>query len=152
MLNADHTLKRMFINSALLGGAPTSEYRLTRLVLQRGVAAIYAVGFLVAINQFVPLLGAHGLTPVPYFVQNTKFINSPSLFYAHYSDSFAKIVAWLGFAFAIMAVSGLSERFGTPVSMVIWACMWIAYLSIVNVGQVWYGFGWESLLCECGFL
>ena len=36
--------------------------------------------------------------------------------------------------------------------MAIWAWMWVAYLSIVNVGQTWYGFGWESLLLECGFL
>jgi hypothetical protein len=30
--------------------------------------------------------------------------------------------------------------------------MWLTYLSIVNVGQTWYSFGWESLLLECGFL
>jgi Lipase maturation factor len=30
--------------------------------------------------------------------------------------------------------------------------LWALYLSIVNVGQVWYGYGWESLLCEAGLL
>jgi Lipase maturation factor len=30
--------------------------------------------------------------------------------------------------------------------------MWALYLSIVNVGQTFYGFGWETLLCEAGFL
>ena len=25
------------------------------------------------------------------------------------------------------------------------------YLSIVNVGQTFYAFGWESMLCEAGF-
>jgi hypothetical protein len=30
--------------------------------------------------------------------------------------------------------------------------MWALYLSIVNVGQVFYGFGWETLLLEAGFL
>ncbi|MBV8927947.1 MAG: lipase maturation factor family protein, partial [Mycobacteriaceae bacterium] len=29
---------------------------------------------------------------------------------------------------------------------------WLLYLSIVNVGQTWYSFGWESLLLETGFL
>ncbi|GAA3154527.1 hypothetical protein GCM10017687_85590 [Streptomyces echinatus] len=29
---------------------------------------------------------------------------------------------------------------------------WALYLSIVNVGQTWYAFGWESLLLETGFL
>lgn len=33
-----------------------------------------------------------------------------------------------------------------------WAVLWALYLSIVNVGQTWYGFGWESLLLETGFL
>jgi hypothetical protein len=30
--------------------------------------------------------------------------------------------------------------------------MWVLYQSIVNVGQVFYGFGWETLLLEAGFL
>jgi hypothetical protein len=30
--------------------------------------------------------------------------------------------------------------------------LWALYLSIVNVGQRWYSFGWESLLLEVGFL
>jgi hypothetical protein len=30
--------------------------------------------------------------------------------------------------------------------------MWGLYLSVVNVGQTFYGFGWETLLLEAGFL
>ncbi len=33
-----------------------------------------------------------------------------------------------------------------------WLVLWVLYLSIVNVGQRWYGFGWESLLLEAGFV
>ncbi len=29
--------------------------------------------------------------------------------------------------------------------------MWALYLSFVNVGQTFYAFGWESMLCEAGF-
>ena len=36
--------------------------------------------------------------------------------------------------------------------MALWLVPWVLYLSIVNVGQTWYGFGWESLLLEVGFL
>ena len=36
--------------------------------------------------------------------------------------------------------------------MLAWAVLWALYLSIVNAGQTWYGFGWESLLLEAGFL
>ena len=36
--------------------------------------------------------------------------------------------------------------------MLVWLALWVLYLSVVNVGQRWYGFGWESLLLEVGFL
>jgi hypothetical protein len=36
--------------------------------------------------------------------------------------------------------------------MLVWLVLWALYLSIVNVGQTFYGFGWESLLLEGGFL
>jgi len=63
----------MIVAANLFGGGTTSDYWLTRLVLQRGLGAIYAIGFLVAINQFRPLLGAHGITPVPFMLQQTRF-------------------------------------------------------------------------------
>ncbi len=37
-------------------------------------------------------------------------------------------------------------------AMLLWLVPWGLYLSIVNVGQTWYAFGWESLLLEVGFL
>jgi hypothetical protein len=30
--------------------------------------------------------------------------------------------------------------------------VWLLYHSIVNVGQTWYSFGWESQLLETGFI
>jgi hypothetical protein len=35
---------------------------------------------------------------------------------------------------------------------VIMVSLWLLYHSIVNVGQTWYSFGWESQLLECGFI
>jgi hypothetical protein len=34
----------------------------------------------------------------------------------------------------------------------VWAILWVLYLSFVNIGQTFYSFGWEILLCEIGFL
>ena len=137
---------------ALLGRDTSAPYWLTRWLLQRGLAAIYLIAFIVAVNQFLPLLGSHGLTPVPWFVHDSSFWRSPSLFYLHYSDGFALVLAWLGVICAVLALAGVPERIGTPASIVVWGIMWVLYLSIVNVGQTWYGFGWETLLLECGFL
>lgn len=142
----------MISTSALFGGSSASDYWITRLLLQRGLAGIYLIAFIAAINQFRPLLGTHGLTPVPFMLQNSRFVESPSLFFLHYSDRLAMLLSWSGAVCAAIALTGLSERFGTPISVVVWGWMWLAYLSIVNVGQIWYGFGWESLLLECGFL
>ena len=44
------------------------DYRLTRLVLERGIGLIYLVAFAVALNQFPALLGEHGLMPAPRFL------------------------------------------------------------------------------------
>jgi hypothetical protein len=142
----------MNVVTTLFGGSTTSEYWITRWLLQRALGAIYFIAFLVAANQFRPLLGSHGLTPARFMVQHTRFWDSPSLFFLHYSDGFAMVLAWTGMLCAALAVTGISERFGTPVSVLIWGWMWLSYLSIVNVGQTWYSFGWESLLLECGFL
>lgn len=130
----------------------THEYWLTRWLFQRSLALIYLVAFAVAVNQFRPLLGTRGLLPVPFFLQRVNFLQSPSLFFLHYSDRFAMALAWTGVALALVALSGFSENFGTPVSMVVWFVMWLFYLSFVNVGQTWYSFGWETLLLETGFL
>jgi hypothetical protein len=36
--------------------------------------------------------------------------------------------------------------------MLLWGLMWALYLSFVNAGRVFYGYGWESMLLETGFL
>ena len=36
--------------------------------------------------------------------------------------------------------------------MLAWVLLWIIYLSLLNVGQTFYGFGWETMLAETGFL
>jgi len=52
----------------------------SRVLFERTLALIYLIAFLVAANQFVPLLGEHGLLPVPRFVDAVPFSSSPSLF------------------------------------------------------------------------
>ena len=50
-------------------------YWLTRFVLLRALGAAYAIAFLVAINQIIPLIGTHGLLPVKpgeTFARRTK--------------------------------------------------------------------------------
>ncbi len=124
---------------------------LTRLVFQRGLGLVYLIAFLVALNQFRPLLGQRGLLPATDFIRQVRFLDSPSLFYFYPKDMSFTVAAWLGVLLSGFAVSGLSECGGLGLSMTVWGAMYVLYLSFVNVGQIFYGFGWESLLLEAGF-
>ena len=128
------------------------EYWLARQVLQRGVAAIYLIAFIAAARQFRPLIGAHGMLPVPKFVARQSFRIAPSLFHLHYSDRLFAFVCSFGAALSAVIVAGGADRVPLWAAMLMWLVLWVLYLSIVNVGQQWYGFGWESILLEAGFL
>ena len=128
------------------------NYWLSRFVFERALGVIYVVAFVSARNQFPALLGERGLQPVPRFVRLVRFWDAPSLFQLRYSDRLLRGVAWLGAALAASIVAGLPQRGPVWVSMLVWLVLWVLYLSIVNVGQTFYSFGWESLLCEVGAL
>ncbi|WKX68792.1 lipase maturation factor family protein [Streptomyces sp. XD-27] len=130
----------------------SSDYWLSRLVFQRGLAAVYVVAFVAAALQFRALIGERGMLPVPDFVSRTPFRRSPSLFHLRYSDRLFAGCAWLGAALAAAVMAGAADAVPLWVSMLMWTALWALYQSIVNVGQVWYAFGWESLLLETGFL
>jgi hypothetical protein len=128
------------------------DYGIARLLVGRGVAAIYLIAFLVALRQFRPLLGEHGLLPAPRFLAATTYRQSPSLFHWRYSDRLLGAISWVGILVSAALLIGLPQAAPIPITMLAWALLWILYLSIVNVGQTFYAFGWESLLLEAGFL
>ena len=127
-------------------------YWYSRFLFERALAAMYLVGFLVAANQFVPLLGERGLLPVSRFTQYVPFRASPSVFFLSPTDTAFRTCAWLGVGLAVLALTGWPQQRGAIASGIVWALMWLLYLSFVNVGQTFYGFGWETLLLETGFL
>jgi hypothetical protein len=119
-------------------------------LFERALAFIYLVAFIAAVRQFVPLLGEHGLEPVGRWVQQVPFRSSPSLFYLAPKDSVFRAAAWLGVALSVLALSSWPQRMGTAAATIVWAALWLLYLSFVNIGQTFYSFGWETLLCEVG--
>ncbi len=125
---------------------------LGRLIFQRGLAALYFVAFLSTAHQFRALIGERGLLPVPRYLAAVPFRRAPSIFHFHYSDRFFAVVAWTGTALSAALVAGSADHVPLWASMLLWAILWALYLSIVNVGQTWYAFMWESLLLEAGFL
>ena len=127
-------------------------YWYTRFLFERALAAIYLTAFLVALNQFVPLLGERGLVPAPAFIRQVPFRYAPSLFYLSPTDSAFRTAAWIGVVLSVVALGGFAWLRTWPASAAVWGALWVLYLSFVNVGQTFYAFGWESLLLETGFL
>ena len=137
---------------ALRQNKPT--YWLTRFMILRLLGTVYAVGFLVAINQIVPLIGFNGLLPVDLSLKmishalgsdGAGFIRLPSLFWFWHSDIALLTFAWIGFLLSLIVVAGYANA-------LMLAVLWFLYMSFVHVGQDWYGYGWEIQLTETGFL
>ncbi|MFB6311952.1 MAG: lipase maturation factor family protein [Salinirussus sp.] len=135
---------------------PAEGAWLVRLVFQRGLALIYLLAFIVAARQFRPLAGENGLLPLERYVAGASFRERPSLLYFYPSDRLAGALAWAGVALSAVALLAgpywLPEPWPVPASMLLWAALWALYQNFVNAGQLFYGYGWESMLLETGFL
>jgi len=134
----------------------TESYWLVRFLFQRGLALLYLLAFLVAANQFRPLAGEDGLLPIEEYVEAVEFRERPSLFYFVPDDRVIGAVAWAGVALSAVALLAgpywLPDPYALPASILLWAVLWALYQSFVNAGRIFYGYGWESMLLETGFL
>lgn len=129
-------------------------YWLTRFMILRLLGLVYAVAFLIAINQVLPLIGSQGITPAAIYLKRVSavlgsdgagFMRLPSLFWLWRSDNALIIFAWTGFLLSCIVIAGFANA---PLL----AVLWFVYLSFTHVGQEWYGYGWEIQLTETGFL
>src|SRR5579864_8620752 len=98
--------------------AQGNDYWLTRFVILRLLGFVYAIAFLVAVNQLVPLIGATGLTPAHDFLwrihghygsRHVAMLHLPTLFWFGVSDLGLTIVAWLGLALSLIVLAGYAN-------------------------------------------
>src|SRR5436305_2083171 len=145
-MNDESFLEKLF--------ARGNSYWLTRFVILRLLGFVYAVAFLVAAQQLVPLVGEHGLTPANHFLANIQtqlgsrsagILRVPTLFWLGISDHGVLIFSWIGFGLSLVILGGYANA-------LLLAVLWAMYMSIVHIGQIWYGYGWEIQLLETGFL
>ncbi|MEM7563058.1 MAG: lipase maturation factor family protein [Pseudomonadota bacterium] len=125
---------------------------MTRFVFLRGLGFVYFFAFLSAALQIVPLYGESGLLPADLFLQKRSdssplhgFLAWPTLFHFYLSDTAMVILAWMGCALSLIVLAGFAN-------MIILFLLWLFYMSIVHIGQLFYGFGWEMQTLELGFL
>ena len=128
------------------------DYEFARFAIERGLGILYAIAFVVAARQFPALSGERGLDPARAILAETSFRETPSLFHLGYSDRRLQVLAWTGFGLALLVILGIAHAAPLPLTMLTWLALWALYGSIVNVGGTFYGFGWETLLLEAGFL
>src|SRR5262245_343908 len=132
----------------------TASYALTTFVFFRLLGLVYLVAFLIVVFQWRPLLGSDGLLPAASFLDAVggssgpgpiAFWRLPSLFWLDASDTAFLLGGYLGLVLSLLVLLGLAN---VPILL----ALWILYMSFVRVGQIFYGYGWEMLLLETGFL
>ncbi|MEE2657617.1 MAG: lipase maturation factor family protein [Candidatus Latescibacterota bacterium] len=129
---------------------PELDYRLTRWLFLRLLGLIYSCAFYVLLFQLEPLIGRNGLLPVRLYLDRFGasgggFFELPSLMWLHSGDGFMLALATFGLGLSLLLLVG----YATGAHLL---ALWFLYTSFVNVGQLFYGYGWEILLLETGFL
>jgi hypothetical protein len=134
-------------------GPRGSDYFVTRSLLLRSLGCIYFVAFAILVQQGLPLIGSRGLLPLEAYLELASrhfegfaaVWRLPTLFWLDSSDAVIHGAAWVGLMLSTLVVFGVANA---PIL----GALWVLYLSFVQAGQVFYGYGWEMLLCEAGFL
>src|SRR6478752_477455 len=126
-MNDQNVLERFF--------AQGNSYWLTRFVILRLLGFVYAVAFLIAANQLVPLIGEHGLTPATHFLTEVQtqlgsrgagIFRVPTLFWFGISDNALSIFSWVGLALSLIVLGGYANA-------ILLAVLWAMYMSIVHI-------------------
>ena len=127
---------------------------LGRLVMLRLLGVVYLMAFLTLVNQGRGLIGAHGLLPAVDFLDEVAaqfggrgagFWEMPSLFWLRATDGFIVGVGWVGVALSLAVIAGWANA-------LVLAVLCALQISVIAIGQDFYGFGWEIQLVETGFL
>jgi hypothetical protein len=130
------------------------QHALSRFFVLRLLGVIYLMAFLTWIQQGPALVGRHGLLPVPAYLnelaaglgsRRAGFLQLPSLFWISDSEAVMRGAGYLGALLSLLVVGGYANS-------IVLLALWALHLSITNVGQTFYGFGWETQLLETGFL
>ncbi len=142
-----------------MDGFAAVDFELARQVLQRGIAALYVIAFVSTLNQFRPLLGERGLLPAPDLLDwarsspRARRLLRPTLFLRlRYTDRRLVALSTAGIVVGAALVAGIPQLAPPWVPMLCFLALWLGYMSITSIGQTFYGFGWEMLLLEAGFL
>ena len=154
-------MKNMFLNAAKNiwhWYSPPEKpvtYWWTRFFYLKGLGFIYLIAFGAFCHQMEPLIGHDGLLPVDMWLDRVfahyarlgefPYYQLPTIFWFDCSNWFLYFVGYSGLFLALLVLFGKANG-------IILALLWGLYMSIYHVGQIFYGYGWEMMLLEVGFL
>ena len=128
------------------------SYLRTRAVVLRGLGLAYLAAFWSLAAQVDGLIGSRGIAPATEYLDQVKpmledhrFWRVPTLLWLDASDRSLHGLCWGGVAASGLLVVGIM-----PGACLVW--LWLAYLSLVVVGQPFLGYQWDALLLEAGVL
>ena len=124
----------------------------SRWLFLRVLGGIYLIAFLSLWVQINGLIGSSGILPADQFltavreqVGSSSYFVVPTLFWLNPSDAFLHFLCACGVVLSLVLIAG----FFPPFTL---AGLWVFYLSLVSIGQVFLSFQWDVLLLEAGLL
>lgn len=117
---------------------------LVRDLFLRLLGLIFLAAFCSLLVQVTLLFGRHGLLPAQEYLTATRaagFLAVPTLFWLNASDAMLWGTCVAGIVVSAAFTLNIAPRYCLVV-------LWVLYLSVVNVGQVFLSFQWDSLLLE----
>ena len=128
------------------------RYRRMQAIFLRGLGVVYLVAFWSLAVQVDGLIGSRGILPAGEFLRTIgpalgeqAYWQLPTLLWLDSSDRALHVLSWGGVVVSGLVVAGV---FPGPCL----ALLWMAYLSLMVVGQPFLGYQWDVLLLEAGLL
>jgi hypothetical protein len=127
--------------------------QVTRWLYLRALALCYLAAFLSLWSQIDGLIGSDGILPAADYLERVRanfdgdapWTRVPTLAWLSASDGALHGICALGGIAALTLLLNVAPL----LSLVV---LWVAYLSLASVGQVFLGYQWDNLLLEVGFL
>lgn len=137
------------------GSAPPAgrdSFAFSSLVFIRLLALIHLIAFASAWTQISGLIGVHGIAPAGLYLEaahqqlgRAAYVELPTLCWIFGTKAFLPVLCAAGVALSVLLFAGIAP----------WLCLlllWADYLSLVNVGQMFWAFQWDGLLLEATLL
>lgn len=152
MSSAQSILRRLWYGRELQ--APT--YHIAATLFLRLLGVVYLIAFVSLWSQIDALIGDNGILPAADFLEAvdqhctqlsppiSPVWNLPTLAWIDPHNGFLHLLCAAGTLLSLLLVGG-----AMPLPVLV--LLWLDYLSLFHVGQVFLSFQWDILLLETGF-